>query len=272
MSLMDLEQLGTGYHLYVDSFYTSPRLFMDLLDKNIGACGTLTHNKMDFLKTAENDFPPAAPRRSMRWMRDDALLYVKWKDLQEVALCSTVHKAYGEDTVDTRLRSRDRFVHVNSSIPPAVSAYTRHTGGDDPSDGLVCYYNVLLKTKKWYRTFFYHFVDVAVVNAHVLYSHSPKAKSLTQREFRDALVQQLADNGSGATSTKPSSPASAARTHKAVFLSEGQPVPKGSAATVGRRRCALCHRKTPVGCESCDVSLCFVPLRNCYGMWHNKCQ
>uniref|UniRef100_A0A8C6WQU9 PiggyBac transposable element-derived protein domain-containing protein n=1 Tax=Neogobius melanostomus TaxID=47308 RepID=A0A8C6WQU9_9GOBI len=256
MSLVDLERLGSGYHLYVNHFYTSPRLFRDLLAQNIGACGPFPHNKMDFL----NDFTPSSPRGSIRWIRDDELLFVKWQEPREVALCSTIHKAYEGEMIQRRMKRGHTFVNVYLPIPPALMAYNQHMGVDNTSDGLNCYYNVLLKTKKWYRTFFYHFVDVAVVNAHILYNHSHKDKRMTQREFRDALVQELADNGSGATSKRaPEHPESATRTHKAMFLSKGQVI---------RRSCTFCHRSTPVLWETCDVPLCFLPQRNCYTLWH----
>jgi hypothetical protein len=44
MRLIQPFNLGTGYHLYCDNFYTSPKLFWDLFSRKIGACGTL-HEK-----------------------------------------------------------------------------------------------------------------------------------------------------------------------------------------------------------------------------------
>ena len=39
------ELLGKGYQLYMDNYYTSPELFLDLLDKNTHAVGTVRMNR-----------------------------------------------------------------------------------------------------------------------------------------------------------------------------------------------------------------------------------
>lgn len=56
MSLIDIEKMGTGYHLDVDNFYTSPHLFKDLLGLKVGACGTIRSMRVGFPRTTENDF------------------------------------------------------------------------------------------------------------------------------------------------------------------------------------------------------------------------
>ena len=40
MQLMQPSCLGTGDHIYMDTFYSSPKLFMDLARMRFGACGT----------------------------------------------------------------------------------------------------------------------------------------------------------------------------------------------------------------------------------------
>lgn len=52
--VLDLVQdlLGKGYYLFMDNFYTSPELFLDLLSKGFHACGTVRMNRKDL----SNDF------------------------------------------------------------------------------------------------------------------------------------------------------------------------------------------------------------------------
>lgn len=50
MSLMDPSFLGLSYHVYMDNFYTSPKLFRDLHARKFGACGTYRDNKKNLLR------------------------------------------------------------------------------------------------------------------------------------------------------------------------------------------------------------------------------
>ncbi len=142
------------------------------------------------------------------------------------------------------------------------SFHSRHMGGVDLSDALIGYYTVLHKTQKWYRYFFYHFVDIAVVNAFILHQQMAKMnnqKPLTQKDFREALVTELAGTGPLYASAQEQ-PVPATGSHLPKYLNAD--------STVGRLRCKMCHNKSPVMCATCRVNLCFVPKRDCYSKWH----
>ncbi|XP_062375607.1 piggyBac transposable element-derived protein 4-like [Sardina pilchardus] len=290
-TVMDLVRptvLGTGYNLYLDHFYTSPTLFLDLLEKGIGACGNIRSIRLGSHRRKSGQLENKSVRGSIRWIREGPIVFVQWKDARDVLMCSTVHKAHGEETVQKKKRDLDGQWAVKSiAVPPARQDYNTNV-----SDAPIGCYSALREAKKWYRSFFYHFVDIAVANAFILHQELARAKGermITQTAFREALVLELQAAGTPvrARQTVPRSPSQdgdacpdaggAGKDAPAPALvpapnpaSGGMHIPTYFATdgTNGRKKCVLCHRKTPLGCSNCDKALCFVATRDCYKKWH----
>ncbi|XP_068583273.1 piggyBac transposable element-derived protein 4-like [Cebidichthys violaceus] len=273
MELIDTRLLGTGYKLFIDHFYTSPALFRDLLQRGIWACGTVRANIVGFPKTKNNGLDSKSPRGSTRWIRRDSVLFIRWRDTRDVFMCSTIHTAHAEDAVQRRVKGEDgHWLLKDVSVPPAVKEYSLCVGGVDVSDAQTGSHKVPHKTQKWYKMFFYQFMDIAIVNAFLLHKDIAKSKGetpLRQKAFRENLVEELAAaaaaGGSPSTARRapplpPPPPSPSGAHHRPVHI-------KGH-STTGRLKCRQCHAKTPVKCSSCDVPLCFVPGRDCYNDWH----
>ncbi|KAF7651626.1 hypothetical protein LDENG_00108350 [Lucifuga dentata] len=199
VNLIHVPLLGTGYHIYVDNFYTSATLFRHLYSMNYAACGTVREARFGYPRSKVNSLPENAERGDMRWIRDDRLLFVKWKDMRDISMCSTIHKAHSGQTVQRRVRNRDgSWGRRAVPVPDAVLDYNCYMGGVDLSDALIKYYTVTQKTMRWYRKFFLHFVDIAIVNSFTIQKELAKVRNktpLSQKSFREKLCLELAGCG-----------------------------------------------------------------------------
>lgn len=296
MRLLNIPFLGKGYKLYVDNFYTSPTLFLDLLLRKIWACGTVRPNLSGYPKNKQNDMTDKTPRGTIKWIRQGELLFVKWLDTRQVTMCSTLHKAYSHDSAKRKVKNPEGGWTIKAvPIPGCIKDYNQHMGGVDLSDALISYYNVLHKTQKWYKTLFYHLVDIATVNAFILHKEMCKLQdrpTLKQKAFREQLILSLAEIGSTPqrapphsfpappSTLQPPTSSTSAPTLMAsnpslghlpsYFVEEMSNVSSRFRATLGRRTCVVCKRKSPVYCSTCKKTLCITSLRNCYSEWHRS--
>lgn len=272
MRLVKSAYLGSGYNLFLDHFYTSPKLFKDLLSLNIGACGTYRDNRRGCPTTQSNALKTKDHKGTLRWIREDSVVFVKWKDSREVSICSTVHQAFSGYTVERRGKNENGKPTVRSiPCPTPVMEYNKYMGGTEDLLGqLTQYYSVHHKTSYWYRLLFLHFLDIAATNSFLLHKELCKEKHeepMTHRAFLEELTAQLC----GVTVAVP--PTKGSSGHLPVPISN-QP-DSCNRVSYGRRTCVQCRLKkkeyqsTPWMCKECDVALCLVADRNCFEAWHN---
>ncbi|KAK0154629.1 PiggyBac transposable element-derived protein 4 [Merluccius polli] len=271
MDLLPFAALGGGYTVYTDNFYTSPALVQDLAKNFIGCCGTIRRNRIGFPKTQVNDLPKKAERGDLRWIRRSNLLFVKWMDTREVTMSSLVHEAFTGQTVRRRVKEAGVWQVKSVPVPDAVVDYNHGMGGVDLSDALIGYYSVSHKTMKWYKTFFYHFVDIAVVKSFLLHKELLKlrnptqTKPHTQKSFREQLLKEMLvfAEGSAATPLPASTPTTC------------MPLYYASDDSRIRKHCKWCLNagiprvKTSVYCRKCQVPLCLT-AKNCFQLWHDN--
>lgn len=199
----------------------------------------------------------------MRWIRKGELVFVKWTDTREVTMCSTVHKAFSGKTVKQKVKEAAGWTTKAVPVPDCVVDYNKNMGGVDLSDALIGYYTVLHITMKWYKTLFYHFLDIAVVNSFLLHMELCKRQGkepMTQKMFREQLAKEMLDFAP-ASALPPPTPLSNLTCMPCYF---------GSNATDLRRYCWRCQDvgilrvKTPIYCRAYDVALCLTSKNNCF--------
>ena len=259
--------LGKGYTVYMDNFYSSPVLFLDLVGKNTAACGTVKTNRMNF----PEDLKPAlkVPRGTCTFMYHKSLFATHWYDNRDVYALST---AVGDTTVQVHRHVETEVIDV--TCPEIIQDYNSFMGGVDICDQYICYYSLGRKSMKWWRRIFWCLHDIAITNAYVIYKYNNRnslKKILTHQQFRLELAKQLA------------------HTYVLSRRSQGRPPKQDLDRLKGkhflyhsriRTRCAVCSYKkvTPRGkkykdkkvktrCFKCGVNLC---VGKCDELYHTK--
>ena len=195
-----------GYHLYVDNFYTSVTLFKDLFACGVAATRTILETRRDFPVNLKNgkQWAKGKDRGSMRWERDPPCLAIQWLDNKVVSAITTIDDANVKSQTTRKVKTAaGAWTSVEVPRPGAIAHYNDFMNAVDQSDQIIGTQNVLRKCVKWWKTLFFHLIDMAVVNSFILFKEhqaqfpdEPALKctadySLTH--FREEIVRQLCD-------------------------------------------------------------------------------
>jgi hypothetical protein len=191
-----------NYQLYCDNFYSSPALFSHLLQFAITATGTVRINRRGIPSEVGEVKAIMSRRTTQRGQgyyvreRGSPIVYCCWHDNQVVCTMSTSFPGHAVNTINRKCK--DRTTGVCSvqqvTIPLMIEQYNKYMGGVDKSDQLLRYHSSLRRTTRYWKTLFYHMLDVAVTNSFVLYNWflmEKGQKAISENHFRDALILQL---------------------------------------------------------------------------------
>ena len=100
-------------------------------------------------------------------IEDVKLFALKWFDNKSVCLASTFYGSHPIDTVEPFARKEK--TKINIQRPNMVKEYNLFMSGIDLLDGLISYYRITLRSRKWYLKIFFHFIDLGIVTAWIRY-------------------------------------------------------------------------------------------------------
>uniref|UniRef100_A0A3Q0RV14 PiggyBac transposable element-derived protein domain-containing protein n=1 Tax=Amphilophus citrinellus TaxID=61819 RepID=A0A3Q0RV14_AMPCI len=250
--LVKKDFLGSGYIVCIDNLQTSRFLLDHLNQEGFGASGEYKQEKVDVPIKHENDLTTRSPQGSVQWIRKGAFL---WMDTREASLCSTVHPVGNGDTAHHWLKEEGEEQEI--SIPSPTEEV-------DSSDQVIGTSLVHRNSRTWPITVFQHLFEIAVRNSFAI--HKDRCDSMQQKPMVwQCFEEDLAAHLLG-VSVKNKPQKIPDDQHLPVPTSSGQP--RAHRASLGRRRCKVCHRSTAWMCETCDVGLCLQPDRNCHWQYH----
>ena len=160
-------------------------------------------------------------------------------------------------------------------------------GGVDLLDGLLSYYCIPLRSKKWYQHLIWHCLDVSVFQAWLLHRKDSDAvdneKVTSLKEFKLSIAESLLKQGKKEAS-KRGRPSILVEAPYNAKKKKGPavPIPNKSVRKdgcdhwpefdekKGRCRYTGCAGFPKVKCSKCDVSLCHTPTSNCFRKLHDS--
>ena len=180
---------GQGYHLYTDNFYSSCDLFSDMFNEAVYCCGTVTENRKGFPESMKGGkiWIKKKARGDMKWVREKPNLALQWKDNKAVTMLSTIHNASEYVMVKRKEKVADKWESIDVKQPKVISEYNSFMNGVDKSDQILSSNNLLRKCFRWWKTLFFHLIDIAIVNGFILFQDlrkQGKLKGLQSTEFQ----------------------------------------------------------------------------------------
>ncbi|XP_015754181.1 PREDICTED: piggyBac transposable element-derived protein 4-like [Acropora digitifera] len=161
-----------GYHLYVDNFYTSVTLFKDLFAMGVGATGTIREYRRDFPENLKDSevWAKGKARGSIRWGRDPPCLALQWLDNKVVSMLTTIDNANVKKQVTRNMKNPGGgWTNNNVPQPGVIANYNKYMNAVDRSDQILATNNIHRKCVRWWKTLFFHLIDIAVVNSYILF-------------------------------------------------------------------------------------------------------
>ncbi|UYV61153.1 PGBD5 [Cordylochernes scorpioides] len=258
---------GQGYHIYFDRWFSSPELFDKLWEKKTLAVGTVMPSRKTMPKT---EFSQKLKRGEIIKMRRKHLLAIKWKDVRDVFMLSTVHEGKMMP-VKPKTPTREELFK-----PDAVIDYNKGKVGVDRSDQMMAYYSFSRKTLKWWKKIFFHLFSLCFVNGNIIYNKANPDKKISLKDFYLAVGGELLNQASIEHSEKETT----SKTDVARLLGKHycyKIAPESGKAV--QRRCKVCadsakhktgkaaRKDTRFECKQCKIPLC---VGECFEKYHTE--
>ncbi|UYV82776.1 USP34, partial [Cordylochernes scorpioides] len=256
---------GQGYHIYFDRWFSSPELFDKLWEKKTLAVGTVMPSRKTMPKT---EFSQKLKRGEIIKMRRKHLLAIKWKDVRDVFMLSTVHEGKMMP-VKPKTPTREELFK-----PDAVIDYNKGKVGVDWSDQMMAYYSFSRKTLKWWKKIFFHLFSLCFVNGNIIYNKANPDEKISLKDFYLAVGGELLNQASIEHSEKETT----SKTDVARLLGKHycyKIAPESGKAV--QRRCKVCadsakhktgkaaRKDTRFECKQCKIPLC---VGECFEKYH----
>jgi len=283
-----LETLPTmkNFKVFYDNWFSSIPLCLALKNSGYLATGTLRADRMKGcpLPTEKDLKKEGRGSHSFRTDANSGITITRWFDNKCVQLIS--NNVNPETTNKIKRWDRQSRSYVQIDCPTVVEEYNKYMGGVDLADMLISLYRTTIKTKRWYLKVLFHCVDIAKVNAWLVYrrhcdqSNVPKKSQLSLLKFTMSIASalttahtsQIRPVGRPSRSSTGETPPARKRKLPSAAPVDNVRYDKCDHWPEFREKKNKCrHCKTGTGrvyCKKCNFCLCMSNARNCFYEFH----
>ena len=94
---------------------------------------------------------------------------------QHLALLSTVDRANQFVEVQKKVKLNQKFEKITVKKPFVIERYNVHMNAVNKLDQMLSKYNLLRKCVRWWKTLFFHIIDISIVNVYILFREYQKS-------------------------------------------------------------------------------------------------
>ncbi|KAJ8386987.1 hypothetical protein AAFF_G00161640 [Aldrovandia affinis] len=179
-----------NYKLFFDNWFTSVPLVLTLAQHGIQCTGTVRGNRLpgvNLMCDAELKRAGCGSfEEKIAMVGETTLHIVKWYDNRSVTLLSDYTGAYPVTEFDRWDRKQKVIIKV--PCPAVVKDYNKNMGG-------------VIRSKKWYHWLVFHFLDMIIVTAWLLYRRDCEGTGMGKKEhmkvyaFKSYIAEALCKSG-----------------------------------------------------------------------------
>ena len=190
------ELLGNKSHkVFFDNWFSTLELFHYLKDIDIHAVGTIRANRLQgcHLDCTKSLTKQGCDSYDSQVDLNSAIIIVRWMDNSIVHLASNFIGINPVGTIERWVKSANARAQLD--CPQIVQEYNKSMGGVDLAHMLIALYHIEVKTTRWYIKVFWHMVDIAKVNAWLLYRHHQNQLGVPKKRQKTLLTfsKEIAD-------------------------------------------------------------------------------
>ena len=159
-----------NHKIFFDNWFSTLDLCLVLKGLGILTTATICSNRLAGCPLKSEAALKKEGRGSISYQTDlnSGIIIIRWFDNKCVQLVSTHIRT---EMSDEPVRRWDSSINSYRDVPcpTVVFVYNSSMGGVDLVDMLIALYRIKFKSKRWYLILIFHAVDIAKVNAWLLY-------------------------------------------------------------------------------------------------------